>query len=120
MFGNLDKYLFVFLTGLVVTYLLTPWARSLAVKYGVVDVPNERRPHKHATARGGGLALVIGTHAAFLAAIAFPWADLAGALHIPWWHPFTLASPVLVAVGVGDDVQALPRYDLQLYVRNLP
>ena len=35
------------------TYLLTPWVRALAVRYGVVDRPNARRPHKHPTARGG-------------------------------------------------------------------
>ena len=107
MFGILDKYIFVFLTGLVVTYLLTPWVRSLAVRYGVVDMPDARRPHKHPTARGGGLALVIGVHAACLAAIVFPWADLAGQLDIAWWRRFALASGVLVALGVVDDVRGL-------------
>ncbi|HZI33106.1 MAG TPA: undecaprenyl/decaprenyl-phosphate alpha-N-acetylglucosaminyl 1-phosphate transferase, partial [Candidatus Binatia bacterium] len=60
MFGDLDKYLLVFLTGLVVTYLLTPVVRAAAIRFGVVDLPNERRPHKRPTARGGGLAVVLG------------------------------------------------------------
>ena len=56
MFGDFDKYIVVFLTGLLVTYLLTPVVRSLATRFGVVDKPDARRPHKRITARGGGLA----------------------------------------------------------------
>jgi UDP-N-acetylmuramyl pentapeptide phosphotransferase/UDP-N-acetylglucosamine-1-phosphate transferase len=107
MFGDLDKYLAVFLTGLVVTYLLTPLVRELAMRLGVVDLPNERRPHKYPTARGGGLALVIGVHAACLMAFAFPWPQLAGGLDFRWWLTFLLASLVLLVVGIVDDVRGL-------------
>lgn len=72
MFDGFDKYIAVFLTGFVVTYLLTPVVRSLAVRFGVVDLPNERRPHKHPTARGGGLAVVLGIFAACAMGLAFP------------------------------------------------
>jgi UDP-N-acetylmuramyl pentapeptide phosphotransferase/UDP-N-acetylglucosamine-1-phosphate transferase len=107
MFGDLDKYLAVFLTGLVVTYLLTPVVRAAACRFGVVDLPNERRPHKHPTARGGGLAVIIGVHAACLMALAFPWPKLAGGLDLRWWQHFTLASLVLLVVGLVDDVRGL-------------
>jgi UDP-GlcNAc:undecaprenyl-phosphate/decaprenyl-phosphate GlcNAc-1-phosphate transferase len=80
MFGEPDKYLLVFLTGLVVTYLLTPVVRRLAHKYGVVDKPDERRPHKRITARGGGVAVVIGVHAACLMAVLFSAVEASGAL----------------------------------------
>ncbi len=92
MFGNLDKYMLVFLTGLVVTYLLTPVVRSLATRYGVVDKPDARRPHKRVTARGGGIAVVIGVQVACLVAVVFPWPRLAGDLDWAWWQKFALAS----------------------------
>jgi UDP-N-acetylmuramyl pentapeptide phosphotransferase/UDP-N-acetylglucosamine-1-phosphate transferase len=107
MFGDLDKYIVVFLTGLVVTYLLTPVVRSMAVKFGVVDMPDARRPHKRLTARGGGVAVVLGVHAACLVAVLFPGPKLAGALDLMWWQKFALASLVLLVVGVIDDVRGM-------------
>ncbi len=107
MFGIFDKYISVFLTGFVVVYLLTPLVRSLARRYGVVDMPNARRPHKQPTARGGGLAIVIGVHASCLVALSFPWPDMAGGLNLHWWRHFVAASMVLLVVGVIDDVRGM-------------
>jgi UDP-GlcNAc:undecaprenyl-phosphate GlcNAc-1-phosphate transferase len=107
MFGDLDKYLAVFLTGLVVTYLLTPLVRAVAARFGIVDLPNERRPHKRPTARGGGLAVVLGVHAACLMALAFPWPEVAGALNLAWWRHFVMASAVLLIIGLIDDIRGL-------------
>ena len=95
MFGEFDKYILVFLTGLLVTYLLTPVVRNFAHKYGVVDKPDERRPHKRITARGGGVAVVIGVHAACLMAVLFPWAQSGGALDFGWRQKYALAALVL-------------------------
>jgi len=107
VFGNLDKYIIVFLVGLIVTLLLTPVVRTLALRFGVVDLPDARRPHKRATARGGGVAVVIGVHAACLVAILFPWPVLAGALDFAWWEKFALASLVLLVVGLVDDIRGM-------------
>ena len=107
MFGQLDKYLVVFLTGLVVSYLLTPLVRKLAIRFGVVDLPNARRPHKRPTARGGGLAVVLAVHAACLMAIAFSGPKMSGTLDIHWYQNFAVASLVLLVVGIVDDVRGL-------------
>ena len=94
MFGDFDKYIMVFLVGLVVTYLLTPAVRGMAVRFGVVDLPDARRPHKRPTARGGGLAVVLGVHAACLVAVLFPgrgWPGrliLSGGRNLPWHRWF--------------------------------
>lgn len=107
MFGALDKYLIVFLTGLAVSFGLTPVVRALACRLGVVDLPNERRPHKRPTARGGGIAVVLAVHAAYLVGLALPGAQSAGVLDIHWWQKFVLASSILVGVGLIDDVRGM-------------
>lgn len=104
MFGDLDKYLAVFLTGFFVTYFLTPLARTVARRWGIVDIPDERRPHQQPTPRGGGIAVVIGAHAACLVALALPWARYARSLDLVWWEHFVGASLVLLIVGVTDDI----------------
>jgi len=107
MFGDLDKYISVSLTGLATAYLLTPVVRGVAGRFGIVDLPNERRPHKKPTARGGGLAVVIAVHAACLLAFAFPWPKLAGGLTFAWWQRYAVASAVLAVVGIVDDIRGL-------------
>ena len=101
MFGHFDKYIAAFLTALVVTYLVTPLVRAMACRYGVVDLPNERRPHKFPTARGGGLAVVLGVHAACLITLLFPDDPRPGGLDLNWWLGFAPASFVLLFVGTG-------------------
>ena len=113
MFGDFDRYIAAFLTALVVTYLLTPLIRELACRFGVMDLPNERRPHKYPTARGGGLAVVLGVNAACLLALAFPAVARPGGFDLHWWLGFAPASLVLLVVGVVDDVRGLrPRTKL--------
>ncbi len=107
MFGNFDKYIAVFLTALVVTYLLTPLVRSLASRFGIMDLPDERRPHKHATARGGGLAVVLGVYAACLLALTFPAGTRTGGFDLHWWLSFLPASLILLAIGLADDIHGL-------------
>jgi len=107
MFGNLDRYIAAFLTALVITYLLTPWIRELACRFGIMDLPNERRPHKHPTARGGGVAVVLGVNAACLLVLAFPGGTRPGGLDLHWWLGFAPAALVLLAVGLVDDIHGL-------------
>jgi UDP-GlcNAc:undecaprenyl-phosphate/decaprenyl-phosphate GlcNAc-1-phosphate transferase len=107
MFGNLDTYLTVLLTGLAVTYTLTPWVRTLALRLGAVDLPDARRPHKRPTPRGGGLAVVLGVHAACLVAVVLSGPRAAGGFDFAFWAPFALASLVLLFTGVLDDLRGL-------------
>ena len=107
MFGDFDIYITVFLTALVVTYLLTPLIRELACRFGVMDLPDERRPHKHPTARGGGLAVVLGVNAASLVALAFPADTRPGGFDLHWWLGFAPASLILLVVGLVDDIRGL-------------
>ena len=50
------QYVVPFVIALVVSYLLTPSVKKLAIKIGAVDRPNARKVHTHVIPRLGGLA----------------------------------------------------------------
>jgi UDP-N-acetylmuramyl pentapeptide phosphotransferase/UDP-N-acetylglucosamine-1-phosphate transferase len=107
MLLGLDKYIAVFLTGFVVTYLLTPVVRAKAIRFGAVDMPNDRRLHKRPTPRGGGLAVVLGIYAACLMALSFPADARPGGFDLDWCLKFLPSSLILLVVGLVDDTRGL-------------
>ena len=90
MFGDLDKYLMVFFTGLLVTYLLTPacadWPRILAWSICPMRGARTSGPPPAAAA----WPWCWGLHAACLLAVLFPWPHWqvrwisAGGKNLPW------------------------------------
>lgn len=60
----------VFILALLTTYLLTPLVRSLAIRMGVMDIPDPRRVHKEPVPRWGGLAIYTGIVLACLLGLA--------------------------------------------------
>jgi UDP-N-acetylmuramyl pentapeptide phosphotransferase/UDP-N-acetylglucosamine-1-phosphate transferase len=97
------KYVFVFLLGLVVTFLLTPLVIRLARRIGMMDAPDERRIHTGIIPRGGGLAVFIGFHVACAAVYFVPWTPFVTTMEVSWWLKFLPPSVFLVVVGVADD-----------------
>ncbi len=53
------RYGFLLFLSFSISYLLTPFVAAVAERYGVVDVPNERKVHSIATPLLGGVALFI-------------------------------------------------------------
>jgi UDP-GlcNAc:undecaprenyl-phosphate GlcNAc-1-phosphate transferase len=96
-----------FLIGFLVSFCLTPLVRSAAFRVGAVDFPGQRRPHKQPTARGGGLAVVVGVHAACLLALVFDYGAPPIGQDLNWWKHFVLASLLLLVVGIVDDLHGL-------------
>lgn len=103
MFGEFNKYVGVFLTGFAVTLGLTPVVRSFAVKHGIIDKPDARRPHKRPTARGGGIAVVLGVFSASLLAITCGWSSMGTS----WWLHYFIGASILAVVGIVDDVRGM-------------
>ncbi len=98
---HFGKYLLLAGVAFGVTYLLTPIVRAWANRIGMVDQPGERRMHRQPTPRGGGIAVVLGFHAACLLALLLPLTR--GHYQGSWWIGFTLASTVMVLLGWIDD-----------------
>ena len=66
------EYLLVLCVAAAVTYLLTPVARSFALRIGAMAEPRDRDVHAVPTPRLGGLAVYAGVCAGFLVASALP------------------------------------------------
>jgi UDP-GlcNAc:undecaprenyl-phosphate GlcNAc-1-phosphate transferase len=70
-------------------------------------LPGERRPHKHPTPRGGGLAVVLGIYAACLIGLLFPGDTQPGGFDLHWWLMFLPSSMILMVVGLVDDIYGM-------------
>ena len=92
------QYVVPFIIALVVSYLLTPGVKKVAIKVGAVDRPNARKVHTHVIPRLGGLAIYIG----FMAAVLFC---------VPLHHELLgmlLGCTAIVAIGIWDDICNIP------------
>jgi Fuc2NAc and GlcNAc transferase len=81
--------------------LLTLAARRLALSRGIVDVPNARSSHVTPTPRGGGIAIVLVSTAAFLA---LGWRGLLGGQLL---LALVVGGVAVAAVGFADDHRPL-------------
>ena len=55
----LIKLVLILLTSTMLTALITPFLRNLAIKNGLVDLPNDRKIHADAIPRLGGIAVFV-------------------------------------------------------------
>lgn len=91
---------------MVASLALTPLAKALLTRFGIVDMPSARRINKTPIPRGGGIAVVI----AFAAAIAFG-THVLGLTDPVWTSDFTPyafgAAACIVLAGMLDDIFGL-------------
>src|SRR5215203_4915612 len=89
--------LFAFLVAALLSLLLVPLTRWLAVRVGAIDYPRERSLHQVPTPKLGGLAILAGAVVAMT--LFLPWVSSTRAL---------LGGALLIAaVGVADDLVEL-------------
>jgi UDP-GlcNAc:undecaprenyl-phosphate GlcNAc-1-phosphate transferase len=94
------------LIALAVTWVLTPWVRSFAIKRGAIDDPkrDDRRVHTEPIAKLGGLAIYAGILASVFLVLPFAYRGTV------WMPPYLigmlLIGAVLVGIGALDDVYA--------------
>jgi len=87
----------------MLTLLLTPLIKKLAIRIGAVDKPNQRKVHMKVMPRLGGLAIYI----SFIAGVLLLQPDSPHSL------PILLGSLIIVITGMVDDVRELsPRVKL--------
>jgi UDP-GlcNAc:undecaprenyl-phosphate GlcNAc-1-phosphate transferase len=108
--GLLQGFRAPLLTGFVamaVAWILTPWVRSLAFKYGAVDDPkrDDRRIHKEPLARWGGIAIYVGIVISL--AVVLPFAYPGGKPFPLYLIGMVVVGGALVAFGAWDDLKQL-------------
>lgn len=112
------QYIGVFVVAFLVTLLLTPVMRRLAVANGIVDRPSEsRKVHRIPIAYLGGVAVYFGLVAAILFSYTEPYHDLI-AFHetsrfddslIPRGVPLSILAgmTIITIIGLIDDVMGI-------------
>lgn len=91
------------LVALLVGLLMTRVAKTLALRFGVVDKPDARRVHKGVVPRMGGLGIYCGFMAgALVYTLSHPNLTLAG-------EPLglLLAATIVFITGLVDDVRSI-------------
>ena len=114
-------YLIVFLVAAGTTFALTPLVRRLAIRFGAIDTPSERKLHTVPTPTMGGLAMWAG----FLVAIGV-------SRLLPFFEPMnaTAVEPLaavvtctmMVGLGVIDDrrgTSALAKLTAQIFIAGI-
>ncbi|AJY71056.1 glycosyl transferase [Geobacter sulfurreducens] len=90
-------FLSTVLLSVLITIALTPVFSTVAIRYRLVDVPNERKVHQHPIPRIGGLAMAFG---AFAPILLWQWSD-------PFVRAYLAGAAILVAFGFIDDFRDL-------------
>lgn len=94
----------MFAASFVLSAGLTPSVRKLAMRWGAVDYPGERKVHTEPTARMGGAAIFIGWLLPLVVVVSFRqahWAKFFGAGHVAIGMIGT--ATLMFALGVYDD-----------------
>ena len=98
-------FLLAFVGALVVSSAATPFVRTLAVRWGVMDQPGERKVHSSPMPRLGGLAIWLGLWAASLLAVRFIPTDalVNPSSSVPELGAVFGGGTVILLVGMTDD-----------------
>ncbi|MCL6611465.1 MAG: undecaprenyl/decaprenyl-phosphate alpha-N-acetylglucosaminyl 1-phosphate transferase [Peptococcaceae bacterium] len=91
------------LAAFLLALALTPWVRSKAVSWGAVDLPNQRKVHRGAMPRLGGLAVYLAFIPAALASSSFKTPVLG----------LACGATLILLLGMADDIKGVsPRLKL--------
>lgn len=95
-------YILIALIAAIVTYLLTPVVRKLAVNVGAITPVRDRDVHSVPVPRLGGIAMLLGLIAAMLIASQTPFLARIFADGVPW--AVAGAAAIVCVLGVADDL----------------
>lgn len=100
------ELLVMFCLAFLASLLFTPMVRAVAIKFGVIDKPdNHRKLHQRVVARSGGTAILISTLLALgvAALYRFDWSQISISQIIPFFS-LLLGMIVIWVVGFADDL----------------
>lgn len=80
-----------------VVLLATPLIRKLALRYNIVDIPNQRKSHKHPVPLLGGAAIFAGLMTGFLF----------GTASFSFFYCLMIGGGIILLIGIIDDITGL-------------
>lgn len=95
-------YVALFLCSLLIAWLFTPVLRKAAVKNGFLDYPDERRVHKDAVPRIGGIAIAVSFFISVMLGYALLYHKLGESAK--YLTGLSIGGIVVVILGLGDDL----------------
>ena len=117
----MGAYLIVFAVAAGTTFALTPVVRRLAIRFGAIDAPSERKLHTEPTPTMGGLAMWVGFLAAIGASRVLPFF---GSMNATAVEPLgaVVACTLMVGLGAIDDrrgTSALAKLTAQIFIAGI-
>ena len=103
-------YAFTFLTALVVTFVLTPVVKNLAIRIGAVDKPDARKVHHGLIPRLGGLAIYAGFMVSAVATIGFTY-EMVGIMLGATFQIISLPLTIFWIIGFVNTVNLIDGLD---------
>jgi len=94
----IQRYLFVFLLSLSTALIFTPLVRRIALRFGVLDEPNERKIHTHPIPLWGGLAVYFAY--AFSISLTFYYTNPLKSI--------VFGGLIVLLLGLVDDAKPVP------------
>lgn len=117
--GSPLPFVIAFLTATGVALLLTPTVRLLGLKWGWVDMPNERKIHTRPMVRPGGISIFLAVTCALLLVWGLGWfGTLPPNKEYEVWG-VTIGAVLFFCLGLADDflnLPALPRLLIQIVI----
>lgn len=99
----MEKKILALFLALIISYILTPLVKKIAINIGAVDKPNERKVHKGNIPRLGGVAIYIAFVSVMLA-----FSDLTSQM-----IGILIGGTIIMALGIIDDlIELSPKYKL--------
>jgi UDP-GlcNAc:undecaprenyl-phosphate GlcNAc-1-phosphate transferase len=119
--ATVAAYLIVFLVAAGVTFGLTPLVRGLAVRFGAIDQPSERKLHVVPTPTMGGLAMWVGFLVAMGVSRFLPFFD---SMNDTAAEPLAavVTCTLMTGLGVIDDrrgTSALAKLTAQIFIAGI-
>jgi len=100
------KYSIFFLSALLLSYLITPLVRLLAIKLKILDIPSERKIHKKPTPLLGGIPIFLSFNLVVFLGVTFQVIVLKETM-LAHWREFVLCQVLVLAIGIYDDIKKL-------------
>ncbi len=104
-------YFLLVLVSFGASLALTPWVRLLAVRFGAVDRPGERKVHTVPIPRLGGVSIVLSTVVSGLVALGVrAVSDASSPIDVTAWGPLLVGGAVVFLIGLWDDIRPVPSW----------